>query len=366
MIRILHVVSVMDIAGMESYIMNMYRKIDCTKMQFDFLVHHRRRGAFEDEIESLGGHVYHTSLLDDWNLAKYLRELKALFSDHPEYRIVHGHLGSTAWLYLGMAKRCGVPWRILHSHCPGCIHTLKGYAKHLLFYLSPIHANVALACSTEAGRYQFKKRTFEVIPNGIDVDRFRYSAEKRAVKRRELGFEDRFVIGHVGRFYYEKNHEYMLKILYRLKRKIPDAAMVLVGDGLLRSQIENRARKLGIDDAILFTGIQRDCSPYYQAMDAFIMPSVYEALPLTGIEAQCAALPCLFSETVSREVSLGDRAQFLPIGEEDVDRWVDELVKIHGSRQAREACIPDAARFDSDKRTRDMVARYEKMWESVP
>lgn len=364
MIRILHVVSIMDIGGMESFIMNMYRNIDRSKMQFDFLVHHRRRGVFEDEIKALGGHVYHTSLMDDWNLFEYIKELRKLFAEHPEYKVVHGHLGSTAYLYLGIAKRYGVPWRILHSHCPGCIHTLKGYIKHLLFYLSPIHANVAWACSTEAGKYQFKKREFEVIPNGVNVARFTYSAEMRENKRRELGFEDKFVIGHVGRFYYEKNHEYMLKIFDQLKKLVSNAAMVLVGDGLLRQQIKEKAKEMGLDDSILFAGIQKECSPYYQAMDAFIMPSVYEALPLTGIEAQCAALPCLFSDTVSHEVSLGVRTQFLSIGDENVGRWVDELVKIRQSKERREVCIPNADRFDSAKRTRDIVARYEKMWES--
>ncbi len=364
MIRILHVVSVMDLGGMESYIMNMYRNIDRTKMQFDFLVHHKRRGVFEDEIEELGGHVYHMSLMDDGNLIRYIRGLKKLFMQHPEYQIVHGHLGSTAYFYLGMAQRCGVSWRILHSHCPGCIQTLKGYIKHILFYFSPIHANVALACSTEAGKYQFKNRAFEVVPNGIDVRQFAFSKDLRDSKRKELGFEGKFVVGHVGRFYYEKNHEYMLKIFEQLKREIPDAVMMFVGDGLLKEQIEKKAREMRLEDSILFAGIQRECSPFYQAMDAFIMPSVYEALPLTGIEAQCAALPCLFSDTVSHEVNLGTRARFLPIGSENVDRWVNALVQIYGAKEERKEYIPNADAFDAIKITREMVARYEMMWEN--
>ncbi len=364
MIRILHVVSVMDVAGMESYIMNMYRQIDRSKIQFDFLVHRKRRGVFEDEIESLGGHVYHTSLLDDLNLFKYLKDLKKVFSGHTEYRIVHGHLGSTAFLYLGMAKLCGVPWRILHSHCRGRVNTVKGYIKDLIFYVSPAFANVAFACSNEAGRYQFKKRKFEVIPNGVDVTRFYYSEETRTTMRKELGLEDKFVVGHVGRFQIEKNHEYILKIFYQLKKRIPNATMVLVGDGPFRAQIEEKAKEMKIEDSILFTGIRKECATYYQAMDAFILPSLYEALPLTGIEAQCAALPCLFSETVSREVDLGNQAHFLPIGDMNVGEWVEELVRIHQSSKKREECIPNADHFDSAKSTRDMAARYEKMWES--
>lgn len=366
MIRILHVVSVMDVGGMESYIMNMYRRIDRTQVQFDFLVHHMRRGAFEDEIEALGGHVYHLSVIDDLNLLKYKRDLRALFSAHPEYRIVHGHLGSTAYWYLGEAKRQGVPWRILHSHCPGRINTLKGYVKHMLFYLSPVHANIHLACSDNAGRYQFRKGAFEVVPNGIDVPRFRFSAQSRQEVRSRLGIDDRFVVGHVGRFYYEKNHAYMLDILRALKEKAPDAMLMLLGEGKLMEDIRRRAQEMSLEDSVLFMGLQKDCAPYYQAMDAFIMPSIYEGLPLAGIESQCASLPCLYSDTVSAEAKISPLTQYLPIGEENVGRWAEELLRIRACGPDRAGFQCDCGAFDTAVSARKMVRRYQTLWESKP
>ena len=362
MIRILHVVSVLDVGGMESYIMNMYRQADRSQIQFDFLVHHKKRGVFEDEIESLGGRIYHTSLMDDGNLPRYLHTVDRLFSEHPEYRIVHGHLGSTAVWYLGAAERHGVPWRIMHNHCPSYVHSLKGYAKDILFRFSPRHANIYLACSQTAGEYMFKDKPFEVIPNGIDVARFRFSQEERDRVRRKLGLENKFVVGHVGRFYYEKNHEYLLKIFRKLKEEKPTAVLLLLGEGVLMDKIKEEARKLGLEDSVLFMGLIRDCAPYYHAMDAFVMPSLYEGLPLTGVEAQCSALPCLFSNTVSPEIHLTPDVCFLPIGEENIGLWSDALMGISRKTLDRSILHPAVSAFDSKVGTEKMIERYQSLW----
>ena len=360
MMRILQVVSVMDMGGMENYIMNLYRQIDRTQLQFDFLVHHARRGVFEDEIEVLGGRIFHTTLMDDLNLVRYLRQLDEMFS-RERYPIVHGHLGSTAFFYLGAAKRHGVPARILHSHCPGHPNTLKGYVKHVLFHFSPIYANVRLACSTQAGEYQFRRLPFEVVPNGIDVRRFRFNERARDELRRQLGLEGRFVVGHVGRFYYEKNHGYLLRIFQAFRQIKPDAVLLLLGDGALMEQTRALAGELRLGESVRFLGLIRDCAPYYQAMDAFVLPSIYEALPLTGIEAQCAGLPCLFSEEVSREIMLDDQALFLPIGPEDVTLWAAKLKEIRDQQVDRRRPIAGTERFDAALNARKMVARYEAL-----
>lgn len=360
MMRVLHVVSVMDMGGMENYIMNLYRKIDRSELQFDFLVHHGRHGFFEDEIEALGGRVYHTTLMDDFNLPKYLNQLRKLFRDTP-YDIVHGHLGSTALFYLGSAKRAGVPVRILHSHCPGHPNTVKGYIKHILFRFSPIHANVYLACSDSAGKYQFRKAAFETVPNGIDVERFQFNERLRSDLRRELLMDDCFVIGHVGRFYYEKNHTYLLEIFRAFRERVPNAVLMLLGDGALMQNIKALAESMGLMESVRFMGVIGDCAPYYQAMDAFVMPSFYEGLPLTGIEAQCAGLPCLFSEGVSAEVKLDDRAEFLPIGRVNIDWWVDKLLEIRDCPPDRCRTMPGMERFDARLHAQRMTERYREL-----
>lgn len=363
MMRILHVVSILDIGGMESYIMNMYRRIDRTRVQFDFLVHHARRGVFEDEIEALGGHVYHTTLLDDFNLPQYLKALMQLFREHPEYKIVHGHLNSTAFFYLGIAKRCGIRNRILHCHCPGKINTIKGNLKHVVSQFAPLNANIRLACSNEAGKYLFKERSFEVIPNGVDAAHFRYNPDYRDEIRHRYGLENRFVIGHVGRFYYEKNHEYILEVFRKVKTQIPNAELVLLGEGQLMSSCKGKMQELGIAESVHFMGLIRDCAPYYHAMDVFMMPSLYEGLPLSGIEAQFASLPCLFSDTVSTEVSFSSEARFLPIGKENIDLWVNALTEVYRRTIDRTAFKPYTDRFDAAVGTQKMIARYERLWE---
>ena len=152
-IRILQVVSSLNAGGMENYIMNIYRCVNRAQIQFDFIVHHKERGLYEDEIEKMGGVIYHFSVMDDKNIYKYCADLRNFFIQHKEYKIVHGHLSSLAVLYLGAAKKFGVQWRIVHSHGAGFLHTPKGYAKYILFRTAKWNANVRLACSTEAGKY---------------------------------------------------------------------------------------------------------------------------------------------------------------------------------------------------------------------
>ncbi len=363
MIRILHVVSVMDIGGMETFIMNLYRHADRNNIQFDFLVHHRRRGAYEDEIETLGGKVYHASLMDDGNLLKYKRYLHRLFQEHLEYRIVHGHLGSTAVWYLGEAERRGVPWRILHSHCPAKIHTLKGTAKDFLFRFGPQHANIYLACSREAGEYQFRNKAFETIPNGIDTKHFLFDSVRRSEIRKKLNLENHYVIGHVGRFYHEKNHRYLLNMFHELLKIMPDAVLMLVGDGSLMGDITTLAKELGIHQKVLFMGLQKDTASLYQAMDVFVMPSVYEGLPLAGVEAQCAGLPCIFTENISKEIEINDQVYFLPIGEKDISMWTRTITNIRRKESGRAHLLDAASRFDAACVSQDMLDRYQQLWE---
>ena len=359
--RVLHVVSILDRGGMENYIMNIYRHLDRKKIQFDFLVHHKRRGLLEDEIERLGGNIYHATILDDCNIFRYKKYLKSIYAGG-QYEIVHGHLGSTAYWYLGEAERSGIPWRILHSHCANHAMSIKGVAKHVMFQFSPIYANVRFACSEKAGKYMFKNQTFEETPNGIDVSHFLYSQAMRREVRNKLGFQDHFVVGHVGRFTSEKNHSFIISIFQKLKEYIPNALLLLVGDGQLKEKVKQKVVALGIEDSVVMTGIQPDCAQFYQAMDVFILPSIYEGLPLAGIEAQCAALPCLFSDNVSTEVRISPLSFFLPIGNRNIDIWINALIKIQSQRTERELQKVDAARFDSVEVAKSMEQRYAMLW----
>jgi len=360
MMRILHVFSVLDVGGMESYVMNMYRHIDRTQIQFDFLVHHGRRGVFEDEIEAMGGRIFHATVLDDFNIPKYIRQLKKLYSEN-QYPIVHGHLSSMALWYLGEAERAGVGCRILHCHCPGYTKTLKGYLRHILFQFSPRHANVRFACSEEAGKYQFKDMDFEVLPNGIDIRKFRYSPDSRAEIRSQLGIGDEFVVGHVGRFFPEKNHVFMVKMFAKLVEKIPDAKLMLLGDGPLAEDIKQQVAEAGLEKNVIFVGLQKNCAPYYSAMDCFVLPSVYEGLPLSGIEAQCAELPCIFTAAASEQLKISPKAVYIPVGDDDAGKWADELKRISQTKTDRTAVTAESELYDVRKNAGKMAERYALM-----
>lgn len=362
MIRILQVFSTLNAGGMENYVMNLYRRMDRTQIQFDFLVHHRARGIFEDEIESMGGRVYHLSVLDDKNILKYCADLNRFFRTHPEYRIVHGHLSSLAFFYLGYARMHGVPHRISHSHGAGFLRTPKGYAKFLLFRGAKWNANVRLACSAEAGRYLYGKSPFTVVPNAIDCRRFSFDPKVRAQMRQELGVEDSFVVGHVGRFNLQKNHTFLLRLFQALLTEIPTAKLLLLGEGELWDSVQLQARQLGIADHVIFAGVHKDCERYYQAMDAFVLPSLFEGLPVTGIEAQYAGLPCFFADTISRETEITASAKFLGIQEADIPVWCRELnAAADAERKAVTDLTTDA--FHSDTAARNMAQLYQKMWE---
>ena len=362
-LRVLHVVGAMEYGGMENFIMNLYRNMDRNNIQFDFLTHHGRRGSFEDEIEALGGKIYHTTITDDGNMIRYRRALRALYHEHPEYKIVHGHLSSMAYWYLGEAEKQGVPWRILHSHVPSYIKSLKGLTKNAMLRLSPCHANIRFACSPEAGRYQFRSQPFEIINNCIDLSRFQYNEEKRNALRKELGLEDRFVVGHVGRFFPEKNHAFLLRMFDALQHQMDDATLLLVGGGPLFETIRQQVNEMGLKNRVVFSGLQKDTVPFYQAMDVFVLPSQYEGFPLTGIEAQCAGLPCVFTDRTTDSILMGENCMQLAPDDEAIGQWVDTLKKIRNYKVDRSKLPSELWEYDAVTVARKMADRYYALWE---
>ena len=363
-IRVLQVVAWMNAGGMENYIMNLYRAIDRSKVQFDFLVHHAVIGLYEQEIEELGGKVYHFSVLDDKNVFKYIVDLRRFFAEHKEYKIVHGHLSSLAVFYLGVAKQYGVPFRIAHSHGAGFLHTPKGIAKYLLFRTTKWNANIRLACSTEAGKYLYGNSPFEFVPNGIDVERFSFDSDVRNRLREELGLENNYVIGHVGRFNLQKNHEYLLRIFKGVLDRHPEARLLLLGDGELFEEIQKMSHELHIEEAIIFAGVHKDVEKYYQAMDVFVLPSVFEGLPVTGIEAQYSGLPCVLSDKITKEVKITDLVHFVGISDKDVTTWIDVLstAKVNAHR---DVVRPITDIFDVRHAAQNMENRYKELMPEV-
>lgn len=312
-IRILQVVPNMQQGGIENLIMNIYRNIDRNKVQFDFLVHYDKEFYFDREIELLGGKIYHFPVMENKNIIKYYFELCKFFSEHREYKVVHGHMASLGFIYLGVAKKYGVKTRIAHSHGTSHLKNFKGYLKFLLFKLIKYKANVYWACSTEAGKYLFPNREFLFIPNAIDLERFKYNEDIRKAVRKKLNIEGKFVVGNIGRFNLQKNHTFILDIFSEILKKEKDSVLVLVGIGELEDDIKKKISNLKLENNVMLLGNRNDIEKIYQGIDMFLMPSIFEGLPLTGVEAQVSKLRCYFSDVITKEVIVSNNVEFLPL-----------------------------------------------------
>ena len=299
--RVLQVVTYMGRGGLETMLMNYYRHIDRSKVQFDFLTHRSFEADYDREITALGGKIYHLPRLNPLS-GSYLRQLDAFFREHPEYRVVHSHLDCMAGIPLKYAERNGVPVRIAHAHNTNQEKNLKYPLKMLCRRDIPRYATDLFACSEAAGSWMFGKNRFSVINNAIDANQYAPDPAKRNQIRREFGIpDDALVLGHVGRFMPVKNHEFLLKVLCELKAVDDSCRLLLVGDGPNQARIKEMAGSMDISDRVIFTGVRGDVPALLQAMDVFLFPSLFEGLPLALIEAQCSGLPCLKSEFVPEE-----------------------------------------------------------------
>lgn len=309
-IRVLHVIGIMNRGGAETMIMNLYRHIDRSKVQFDFVENSSEPAVFDEEILSLGGRIFRCPHYNGKNHFTYVKWWNDFFKAHPkEYPIVHGHLGSTASIYLSVAKKYGA-YAIAHSHSSGTDHSLHANLYQIMSYNTRNVADYFFACSEAAGKERFGSKVvsgdhYAVLNNAIDVNRFSYNPSVRNAVRDELGIgQIQLVVGHIGRYTKEKNHEFILKIFSELKKMDSNARLLMVGDGTLRTHIMQMAEQASLSSDVIFTGVRSDVERLVQAMDVFVLPSLYEGLPVTMVEAQTAGLPCIISDKVPSECIL--------------------------------------------------------------
>lgn len=331
-IRVLHVLGGTNLGGAESRIMDLYRHIDRSRVQFDFLVHTDKEGYFDKEIEKLGGRIYRVPRFRLYNYFAYKKAVKVFFQAHGEYRVIQGHMTSTASIYLPEAKKAGIPVTIAHARSAGVDKGIKGIATRILRKNLWKKADFLFTCSRIAGISVFGRKAVEqgktiFIPNAIDCKMFVYQESTRTRIRKELGISDYYVIGHVGRFHYAKNHEYLLKIFAALCREHCEKTkarkgfvLILLGEGSGMQDAKVLAKELGIEDKVYFLGNHSNVSDYYQAMDYFVYPSRFEGLPGTIVEAQCSGLRCVMSDTICEEVAVTDLVHTMSI-EESPDQW---------------------------------------------
>lgn len=359
-IRVLIVNYKMQCAGIEAFIMNMYRNIDRTKVQFDFLVHYTEPQFYDKEIEALGGRIYRLSIREDNNFIKYFKDLKLFFREHTEYKIVHGHMESFGCFYLRSAKKAKVPVRIAHSHIAQKNSGVKGVLKNFLNKGFKKYATHLFACSNVAGEFVFgNKEEFCIYNNAIDAKRFGYDINKRVQARKELKIsDDVFVIGHIGRFNTQKNHTFLIDIMSEINKKDPKAVLLLIGEGDLEEHIKNKVDELGLENNVMFLGVRSDVDRLYQAMDVFVMPSLFEGLPVSGVEAQAAGLKCIFSDTITEQTMLTSNVEFISL-DRGTAIWADEILKWYKGYDRRDQInIIERAGYDIKKQAKQLQNFY--------
>ena len=340
-IRVLQVFTIMDRGGAESMIMNYYRKIDKSKIQFDFLVHRDKKGAYEDEIKALGGNIYRLPAISPFYPYSYYKKLRAFMNSHYNYSIIHSHINTFSSFPLKIAKEYQIPCRIAHAHIAldrlnlktiirnkeGVTEVLKHITKLILRMRINTYPTHSFSCGQKAGNWLFGNTPFKTMNNAVDSERFQYNSDIEKEYKGKLQMNKAMIIGHIGRFDSQKNHSFLLNIFAELLKKKPDSKLILIGDGPLKKKVENEAKTLSIHEDVNFLGVRQDIPELLQIMDVFVFPSIYEGLPVTLIEAQSSGTHILAADTISEEVKITDLIEFVGLNKSP-EFWAEKIISI--------------------------------------
>ena len=308
-LRILHYIGSLNIGGSQTMIMELYRNIDKTNIQFDFIVDRKDELFYKDEIESLGGKIFIIEKFKGYNFFSYKKQLKKLFNEHKEYNIIHGHVRSVASIYLKVAKKCGLK-TIVHSHSTSNGKGLQSIIKKILQHNIRYIADYFMGCSKEANIWLFGKKIANsnkcfIINNSFNIKKYLFSLEDREFIRKQNGIsDDEIVIGHVGRFVDVKNHTFIIQVFKKLIDHNKNYKLLLIGYGELWDKIKDLVNKEGLSSKVIFKK-SADVCKYYSAFDMFVLPSKYEGLGIVLVEAQLSGLNCLASNTVPKAENNG-------------------------------------------------------------
>lgn len=359
-IRIAQMMTDMNYGGVEMVIMNYYRHIDKKRYQFDFYALEGSSVPQREEIEAMGGRVFVVPRYTQ--LPNYEKALMRHFKEE-QYQIVHSNMNTLSVLSLYAAKKAGIPNRIVHNHSTaGKGEMKKNIMKYMLRPFAKVYPTKLVACSKYAGEWIYGKNAdFTVFNNAIEVERFAYNPEIRKSMRKELGFDGKFVVGNVGRFCYQKNHDKLIDIFVEIKKRKSNAVLLLVGEGELESEVKDKVKHLGLDKDVFFLGKRNDTNRIYQAMDVFVLPSRYEGLPVVGVEAQAAGLPCIFSDIVTEETKILPSSMFIPVEATDKS-WADTTIKTVNKYKRKDVSLEiRKAGFDIEEQAGKMMEMYDAM-----
>ena len=316
--------------GVESALLGYYKYIDKTKIQYDFIIDEDSVHVPEKQMTESGGRII---VIPPYQKQfAYQKALHKIFTQN-HYPLVFSHINSLSVFPLFAAWKAGIPVRVaLSQSTAGHGEFLRNVMKYTLRNFSKTFATEYCACSKLAGQWLFGKRAMNsgrvlIWPNAIELERFAYNKPVRDEMRKFLKLEDKFIVGHAGRFANQKNHKFLIDIFAEIHRLRNDAVLLLAGDGPLMDEIARKVMDLGLNDSVIFLGSVNNMEKYYQAMDVFILPSFYEGLPVVGSEVQVAGLPFLCADTVTSETKFCDNMKFLSL-KKSAHEWADEALKL--------------------------------------
>ena len=367
-IRILQITGGMNMGGIENFIMNIYRNIDRDRVQFDFLIHQEEKQIFEDEIEKLGGKIYRIPSIRKSGYFKYKKNLKEFFQNH-SYKIVHSHYNELSGIILKIAKDYGIKVRISHSHTayPSYSNVLVKYFGEYLIRLLKNSSSLKFACSQKAGEWLYgKNNNFEVINNGIDPKEYKFNEEIRKNIRDELTIKDNeILIGHVGRFSPEKNHEFIIDIFKELYSKNNNYRLVLIGTGNTEEKIKEKVKSLNLQEVVKFLGVRKDVKNLLQSFDLFVLPSIFEGLPVTLVEAQGAGLKCFISDIVTKEIDLEcGLTEFISLNRCS-EEWAEIIDKNRGYIRKDTIDSLKSHGYDMTENAKNLENRYIELYNKI-
>jgi glycosyltransferase involved in cell wall biosynthesis len=335
MIRVLQILSSLNVCGgVENFIMNYYRHIDKSRVQFDFLVHELQGDNFKKEAEGLGGRVYLLPKFTLKNLAGLLKQLESFYAFHKEYSIIHCHMANAAPFHFHYANKQQARIKILHSHQPSSAdrftHRMRNY---LLLKAANSMADIRMAGSEDSGNFLFQGKKFLIIKNAVEANLFKNSFKHREAVRKRLNIEGKFVIGHVGRFVPVKNHRFLLEIIENIRKIRSDAVMVFIGEGETKAAVVKEIQKKGLEKNVIILDACRNIHEYYAAFDIFLLPSFFEGFGLVTVEAQYAGVPVIASESrVPAESKISSYMEFMPL-EKGANEWVKKILSMDISQR---------------------------------
>jgi len=348
MVRVLHILPTLGSGGIEMMLYNHYKNMDIKKVKFDFIVHNENVGMLEKKFLELHSNVYHITPKRK-NVFKNYLQIKKKINSKPPYDVIHVHQNFMSFLPLYLAKKAGIKTRIAHSHnfVPNESFIQKMLNKYYRKIILSSTTNF-FACGNDAGKWLYgdiftKQSKIKVIKNPIEVDRFTYDEILRKKYRNKLNIDSKLVIGHIGCFNYQKNHNFLIDIFKEINIKVNKSRLILIGVGELEQEITEKVKNLNLEKFVIFLGVRSDVPELLQAMDIFLLPSNFEGFPVVGIEAQASGLKCFISDNVTKDIKITDLVEFISL-KESAEYWALEILKYrngYGRKKMHEKMISE-------------------------